>query len=304
MLSELIRDLTNLVRNTNSVSSLQYLPDGLFLTNLSGKMQKIVPYLKLKASYGQVGNSSGVDAFYYRGRMWPQNEVYITGVNMGTKLGGYIQDILPNPGLTWEKARILNIGIDTRLFSDRLSVTAEFFKDNRHDMYVVNNKISSLVGNVKEFKQNIGKINSHGVDLSAMWNSNIADWSYFIGGTFSYSTNELIANGEVDQPYEWLKNQGRPLGENRGYIAKGFFNSWEEIAASPIQTFSDVQPGDVRYEDINKDGQIDVNDMVPIGYGDIPRIMYGINLGVGYKDFRSPHYFREPQKSLVNIRTL
>ena len=152
-----------------------------------------------------------------------QNEVYITGVNMGTKLGGYIQDILPNPGLTWEKARILNIGIDTRLFSDRLSVTAEFFKDNRHDMYVVNNKISSLVGNVKEFKQNIGKINSHGVDLSAMWNSNIADWSYFIGGTFSYSTNELIANGEVDQPYEWLKNQGQPLGENRGYIAKGFF---------------------------------------------------------------------------------
>ena len=142
-------------------------------------------------------------------------------------------------------------------------------------MYVVNNKISSLVGNVKEFKQNIGKINSHGVDLSAMWNSNIADWSYFIGGTFSYSTNELIANGEVDQPYEWLKNQGRPLGENRGYIAKGFFNSWEEIAASPVQTFSDVQPGDVRYEDINKDGQIDVNDMVPIGYGDIPRIMYG-----------------------------
>ncbi len=111
------------------------------------------------------GNSSGVDAFYYRGRMWPQNEVYITGVNMGTKLGGYIQDILPNPGLTWEKARILNIGIDIQLFSDRLSVTAEFFKDNRHDMYVVNNKISSLVGNVKEFKQNIGKINSHGSRL-------------------------------------------------------------------------------------------------------------------------------------------
>lgn len=258
--------------------------------------KKIVPYLKLKASYGQVGNSSGVDAFYYRGRMWPQNEVYITGVNMGTKLGGYIQDILPNPGLTWEKARILNIGIDTRLFSDRLSVTAEFFKDNRHDMYVVNNKISSLVGNVKEFKQNIGKINSHGVDLSAMWNSNIADWSYFIGGTFSYSTNELIANGEVDQPYEWLKNQGRPLGENRGYIAKGFFNSWEEIAASPVQTFSDVQPGDVRYEDINKDGQIDVNDMVPIGYGDIPRIMYGINLGVGYKGFSITALFQGAAK--------
>lgn len=163
-------------------------------------------------------------------------------------------------------------------------------------MYVVNNKISSLVGNVKEFKQNIGKINSHGVDLSAMWNSTIADWSYFIGGTFSYSTNELIANGEVDQPYEWLKNQGRPLGENQGYIAKGFFNSWEEIAASPVQTFSDVQPGDVRYEDINKDGQIDVNDMVPIGYGDIPKIMYGINLGVGYKGFSITALFQGAAK--------
>ena len=93
-----------------------------------------------------------------------------------------------------------------------------------------------------------------------------------------------------------MKNQGRPLGENRGYIAKGFFNSWEEIAASPVQTFSDVQPGDVRYEDINKDGQIDVNDMVPIGYGDIPRIMYGINLGVGYKGFSITALFQGAAK--------
>lgn len=245
--------------------------------------KELIPYLKLKASYGQVGNSSGVEAFYYRGRMWPQNDVYFTGVNMGSKLGGYIQDILPNPGLTWEKAKIFNFGVDARFLSDRLSVTAEYFKDNRQDMYVVNNRISSLIGNVNEFKQNIGKINSQGFDLSAMWNSNIADWSYFIGGTFSYSTNELIENGEVDQPYEWLKNKGRSLGENRGYIAKGLFNSWEEIASSPKQTFSDVQPGDIKYDDINKDGVIDVNDMIPIGYGDIPKIMYGINLGVGYK---------------------
>ncbi len=148
--------------------------------------KKIVPYLKLKASYGQVGNSSGVDAFYYRGTYVPQNEVYITGGKHGNKAWRIHSGYTSKSRLTWEKARILNIGIDTRLFSDRLSVTAEFFKDNRHDMYVVNNKISSLVGNVKEFKQNIGKINSHGVDLSAMWNSNIADWSYFIGGTFSF----------------------------------------------------------------------------------------------------------------------
>ena len=85
---------------------------------------------------------------------------------------------------------------------------------------------------------------------------------------------------------------------------KRLFNSWEEIAASPVQTFSDVQPGDVRYEDINKDGQIDVNDMVPIGYGDIPRIMYGINLGVGYKGFSITALFQGAAKSLVNIRTL
>ncbi len=102
-----------------------------------------------------------------------------------------------------------------------------------------------------------------------------------------------------------VEESGTALGENRGYIAKRlFFNSWEEIAASPVQTFSDVQPGDVRYEDINKDGQIDVNDMVPIGYGDIPRIMYGINLGVGYKGFSITALFQGAAKSLVNIRTL
>ncbi len=100
-----------------------------------------------------------------------------------------------------------------------------------------------------------------------------------------------------------VEESGTAFREIEDNIAKGFFNSWEEIAASP-RNILHVQPGDVRYEDINKDEHIDVNDMVPIGYGDIPRIMYCINLGVATKDFRSPHYFREPQKFLVNIRTL
>lgn len=256
----------------------------------------LVSYLKLRASYGEVGNTAGIEAFYYRGRLWKQGGIYTTGINMGTKLDGYMQDVLPNPELTWEKARIFNIGVDARLFANQLSLTAEYFKDNRRDMYMVNNRISSLVGFTGDFKQNIGKMHSQGTDLSAMWNSRIGHWSYLVGGTFSYSTNTLTDNGEVDQPYEWLKNRGRAFGEDRGYIAKGFFNSWEEIATSPRQTFSDVQPGDVRYEDINQDGIIDVNDIVPIGHGNIPKIMYGISLGAGYKGFSVSALFQGAAK--------
>lgn len=243
----------------------------------------VVNYLKLRASYGKVGNSAGADAYSYRGRLSPTGNVYTFGVNMVNSPAGYIENILANPGLTWEKAQIFNVGLDARLLNDRITFSAEYFRDNRHDMYVVNSRISSLIGNVNEIKQNIGKMYSQGVELSAMWSSRIDDWRYYLGGTFSFSDNKIKENGEVEQLYEWLYAKERSLGEHRGYIAKGFFNSWEEIASAPLQKFSDVQPGDVRYEDVNKDGIIDVNDRVPIGHGDIPKIMYGIMLGVDYR---------------------
>ncbi|MCH5598972.1 SusC/RagA family TonB-linked outer membrane protein [Niabella ginsengisoli] len=81
----------------------------------------------------------------------------------------------------------------------------------------------------------------------------------------------------------WLQEAGYARGLRRGYIATGLFQSEAEIAASPKQTFSEVQPGDIKYKDINGDGLIDRNDQVPLGYGNVPSVFYGINAGISYK---------------------
>ncbi len=247
-------------------------------------IKEFVPYLKLKASYGQLGSHRGVSDFRFMGRLSPTSGIYYFGTAMGSATG-YLEDIIANPGLTWEKSEQTNLGIEARLFKNRLSVSAEYFRDNRSDIYVSNNRISSLLGISAVVDENIGEMYTNGCDLAAMWNSKIGKVGYTIGGTYSFSRNMVTKVGEADQPYSWMQTAGYSRGIKKGYIAEGFFSSYEEIAAAPKHTFSEVHPGDIRYKDINSDGIINTNDRVPIGYGDTPEIFYGFTLGLSYKGF-------------------
>ena len=241
-------------------------------------------YLKVKGSYGQLGSQRGVDEFRFMGRLKTTSGIYNFGNTMAGA-NGYVEDIIANPGLTWEKSEQSNVGIETKLFRNHLSILAEYFRDNRTDMYMGNSRISSIYGLNASISGNIGEMYTEGYDGAVMWTSGIGKVNYSIGGTFSYSNNMVTRTGEVDQPYPWLQTAGYSSGVKRGYIAEGFFQSYEEIAAAPKQTFSEVHPGDIRYKDVNGDGTIDSNDRVPIGYSDIPKIFYGINLGLSYKGF-------------------
>lgn len=247
-------------------------------------LKEAVPHLKLKVSYGNLGSHRGVAEFQYLGRLNATSGVYNFGNAMGA-VPGYVEDIIANPGLTWEKTEQINAGLEAGLFKNQLTLSAEYFRDNRTDMFVSNNRITSMLGTVAIVEENIGEMYTNGLDLAARINSQIGKLGYTLGGTWSFSRNMVTKTGEVDQPYPWLQTAGYPRGVKRGYIAEGFFGSYEEIAAAPRHTFSEVQPGDIRYKDINGDGIIDTNDRVPIGYGDTPDIFYGINLGLSYKGF-------------------
>lgn len=243
-----------------------------------------ISFLKFKASYGKTGNPRGIDEFSYIGRLNTTSGIYYFGNTMAG-VGGYVEDIIANPGLTWEKSEQTNAGVEARFFKDQLSVIAEYFRDNRSDMYVTNSRISSILGVPTSVKENIGMMHSEGYDLAASWNSKIGDFGYSLGGTYSFSQNMITAFGGVDQPYPWLRTEGYSYGVKRGYIADGFFDSYEEIAAAPKQSFSEVSPGDIRYKDINRDGLIDVNDISPVGYSDIPEVFYGFHAGISFKGF-------------------
>jgi TonB-linked SusC/RagA family outer membrane protein len=241
-------------------------------------------YLKLKGSYGQLGSHLGVEEFLFMGKLNPTTNIYNFGNTMAWA-NGYVEDLIANPRLTWEKSEQSNGGIEIKLFNNQLSILAEYFRDNRTDMYMNNSRISSILGLNALINENIGEMYTKGFDAAMNWSSKIGKLKYSIGGTWSYSENKVTATGEADQPYPWLQTAGYSLGVKRGYIAEGFFNSYEEIAAAPKQTFSEVHPGDIRYKDVNKDGIIDTYDRVPIGYSDIPKIFYGINIGLSYKGF-------------------
>jgi TonB-linked SusC/RagA family outer membrane protein len=247
-------------------------------------LEKYIQYLKVKASYGHIGSHRGVSEFRFMGRLNPTSAIYNFGNAMGGA-AGYVEDIIANPGITWEKSEISNIGIEARFLRNRLSVSAEMFRDNRTDMYISNNRISSLLGTVAAVEENIGEMYSEGYDLAAIWRSGKGKAGFTLGGTYSFSKNKVTRAGEADQPYPWLQTAGYAKGVKRGYIAEGFFQSYEEIAAAPVHTFSEVKPGDLRYRDINNDGIINTDDRVPIGYSDIPQVFCGITASISFKGF-------------------
>ncbi len=245
-------------------------------------IKNIVPYLKLKGSWGKLGNHRGVDAFYYESRMVSPSGVYNFGNSMGA-VAGYTQDVIANPNLTWEKSELLNVALETRLLNNQLTLGGEYFKDKRTDIYTSNGRVSSLYGFDLTVYENLGKVNTQGYELYGNWNSSFGDFKYAVGGTFSYSASEIIDLGQVDQPYPWMSNVGYPIGSKTGLIADGFFNSYDDIVMAPVHTYSQLQPGDIRYKDLNGDGLVDNNDIARIGYADCPQIFYGITLGVSYK---------------------
>ena len=247
-------------------------------------LSKTISYFKLRSSYGLVGNQRGVSEFQYQSRLNAIGNVYNFGNTMGA-VDGYVEDILANPGLTWEKSKQFNIGAIMRLFGNRLTYVVDYFKDNRTDMYMRNSNVTSILGTVAVIDQNIGKMNSEGVEMMLSWNSSVGKVGYHLGATYSATDNMIVKTGEINEQYPWLMTTGYPLGIRYGLEALGLFQSYDEIASSPQQTFSEVQPGDIKYRDINGDGLIDRNDQVPLDYSNVPREFFGINGGLSYRNF-------------------
>lgn len=247
----------------------------------------VLTFLKVKASVGLVGNdrTGSTGRFIYQ-----QNYVgggnYLFGENFDQNPGLYKEGTLANPFVTWEKALKFDMGVEMTLFN-RLSLSAEYFFEDRKDIYVQpNNYISGLLGATIN-NMNEGKAQNQGVEIEAFWNDRAGDFSYYLGGRLSYAKNKIIDIKENHRPAneEYLYAKGRPI--NQPYIleAVGFFKDQPDIDNSPRQMFGNVQPGDIKYKDQNNDGYIDDNDRIPVGHTSYPEFYYGFDAGAGYKGF-------------------
>lgn len=239
---------------------------------------------KIRGTFGKTGNGLDNTGYYTYQQTFSSNVA--TGYPLGTNLGaGNItteNSPLANPFLTWEKAYKLNLGIDLALFNNRLKLTVDYYNDKYFDLLQSRGKSIEIIGQNYP-TENIGKVRRFGGELSLTYQDRIKDFNYYVSANWSSEQSKLLYMDEQKVPEEYLRQTGRPVGAIYGLVAEGFFTSREEIENSPvIDGFNNIQPGDIKYKDMNGDKVINEFDRTVIG-GDKPYSYFGIDLGFEWK---------------------
>ena len=250
-------------------------------------IKHIVSNLKIRASYGQVGNDALPIRFPYLNTISMKGNPYNFGETMLGYGAGFIETY-GNPDASWEIADKLNVGIDLSLFRE-LEFSIDYFKEQRRDIFMQRQSLSASagLGSALPFA-NIGEVSNEGVDLSLNYNKVVnSDFNFNLRGTFTYAHNEIVNKDEPNYPEnnKHLSQVGHPMNAHRVLISEGMFISQREIDESPVQNFGSYHVGDVKYKDVNGDNIVDANDYVWDDTPAVPEIQYGFGGNFNYKGF-------------------
>ena len=259
----------------------------------------VISYLKLRGSWGLVGNDNTNGArFLYLPGAWqfftgsmtgnPQNR----GANFGTS-GNWLQGVKEltsgNPNVTWETASKINIGVDATFFK-RLHAYVDFFWEDRQHILVSNESTLPAVTSLPASYVNEGRVKNHGYEITLNWEDRHGDFYYSISPNFSFARNKVIEMLEVEPMYDYLRRTGLPVGQRFGYDLFEFYQEGTEEryraqygTAMPDQGIA-LKYGDCVFVDLNGDGVIDANDQKPLGYTDNPEITYSLNTAIHWKN--------------------
>ena len=252
-------------------------------------LKKVINHLKLKASYGLVGNDYSSLRFAYLETIKLNGAPkYTFGDKMNQGTAGPIWERYYNPDLQWEIGKKLNIGFDLGLFND-VNISVDIFKERREKIYLQRtNSIPTFIGiGSTKVYGNVGEVENKGLDFTVDYNKQInKDLFVSVKGTFTYAHNEIIAYD--DPPFKSTPNLsrvGHSIDQQLVYVAEGLFTQ-EEIddPNTPEQSLGYIpRAGDIKYKDINKDGKIDTDDRIYTGNTTTPEIIYGFGSSIKYK---------------------
>lgn len=264
-------------------------------------MENIINTLKLKFTWGKVGNDAIAerqDRFFYLSDISKGSDDNATyGYRWGTTFmnsyGGYQINRYANPDITWEVSTKMNMGIELSFLEDALKIQGDFFKDIREQIYLQRQNFPSSAGLEATISGNVGKVESWGYEGSVDYQY-ISTNNWWLTGraNFTYATNKYVELDEKDYADEYLKRKGHSINQWWGLIAERLFVDEAEIANSPRQDFGTYQAGDIKYKDVNGDGVVNDNDMVPLGLPTVPEIQYGFGLSGGLKNFDASFFFQ------------
>lgn len=243
-----------------------------------------IDQLKLRATYGHTGN--GIDNAGYFSYLKRYNEDggfwYSNGTSMSN--GGSVSEISPlaNTLLTWEKGRKVNVGLDLTLLKNRLTLSADYYNDYYYDILQSRGKSIQLLG-IAYPAENIGKTRYYGLETQLSWQDHIGKVNYYVSANWSMEQNKRLFMDEQYVPYDYLRATGQPTGAIYGLVATGFLTAKDIADGYPVMNgFNNIQAGDVKYKDMNGDGEINEFDRTVIG-GDKPTCYFGIDLGFEWK---------------------
>ena len=240
--------------------------------------------LKLKGSWGTLGNQN-LDKAYPAEPLLSNAYSAVFGTPSAV-YPGYQLSYLPNATLRWEKVEAWEVGAEANFFRNRLHLEGVYYKKTTKDLLAEVPGISGTVPGIG----NLGSIENKGIELAINWRDQIGDWNYSIGGNLTTIKNKVLSlvqegysiiSGDKSQSYTMA---GFPIGYFYGYKVEGVYQNQAEIDNSPKNTLATVTPGDLKFVDVDGNGEITPADRTMIG-DPTPDVTYGINFNVGYKNW-------------------
>lgn len=259
-------------------------------------LESTITNLRLRGTYGVVGNDAiGAGRFLYLSEVNPNdgNRSAVFGTNNGYSRNGVSISRYSDLNITWETAKKTNIALELGIL-DRWNIIAEYFREHRTNILQSRASTPASMGLWATPAANIGEAKGEGVDFSLDYNQSFLNGSWIQArANFTYASSAYEVYEEYDYTNEWWKSRvGHPINQRWGYIAESLFVDEAEVINSPRQNFGEYLAGDIKYRDVNKDGQVTELDMVPIGYPTMPEIVYGFGVSYGFKNFDISTFFQ------------
>jgi len=264
--------------NFGSVGAGWVVTDERFMENV-----KWLDFLKLKASWGTVGNGLNIGNYL----SYPALNTSNVGIFGNNVYPSVVPAYVPDPNLHWEKVEGKDVGFESRFFNNRLNLDVDLYDRKTHDI-LTTITLPGASGNTNYFT-NLGTIDNRGIEITAGWSDKLGkNFSYSVNGNFSANKNnvesignninfQLLGNGGVN-----VTETGHSIGYFYGYVQTGIYQTTAQLDKTPH--LKSAAPGDIAYEDVNGDGKIDQNDRTYLGTP-FPKYNFGGNISLNYKDF-------------------
>lgn len=243
--------------------------------------------LKIRYSIGDVGNDNFGDLRFAYLSTLTQGGGYAFGESIAPQFyqGLYYSQVASN-NLTWEVARKQNLGLDVNVMHNMFTFIFDIFKEHRSNIYMQRAQLPAIIGVTSQPWANVGEMENKGFDGNFGFNKKIRNVNLTVRGNLTYYRNKILAKDEQENVYPYKSQVGFRNEQTRGLIALGLFKDYEDIRNSPTQYGNtNLMPGDIKYKDVNGDGVINDDDIVPIGSSWRPAMEYGMGASLSWKGF-------------------